>query len=740
MADYSYSPQTLPVGTIGGNGFWLMMDCRAWRNGYGASQVPSQNEEAWNTNDQLNRDVEDGTALQKSPPYFEDDMRILFIPSPEVSIFALGMVRYYGLSNTPPYYASGMTGFYAKWLPRTAGYQASFPRGMRHMDSVQFRNLVSFPCMACERIQMGNPGYTDILPGLYEVKVFPDSVNEDAMTCKVSVGPYDNAYWYWTYGDAYLKKNLLCAFGAMKAPYLADEIKVSIAANNWNYHIIPGLKIQLATDLRAGDRFVVAIGHEFTNGRGASEGENEKGCDSYFQPLANLGIQPLLSSDSGKVFYTTNSDRDWSSVATPQWTVFNVSGEVLTGVEFHIWPFVRLQQAILMRPFSQWFMGCNFQTQFPQSSAPYVLTMRNVTGAGANKRCDLTGSFVMDLTVKEVDSVTFVPFSTRPDGKSLKCDGSTLYLWEAGGVYFVLSAEVAEGDRAFVHVRKGCSNLALRNKQACYDDYPTYPVDRAWDGSIDLGHFLFGPLDYPIGTWDLFEGPAENFGNVAVVDKSDGKVGFPCPAHTRLAGQLIRIKNTTNYNADYIVHSDTTIATEIVVNATYVAETLNGATHQLILPGDDCLPESYHTGKMAPQGREFVFPCEEIGERTQWYDHYFSLTWFGYQDRSLASMEDNPHEAALVVTCDDPRYFKAVAVTWIYNPDWTGGYYDADGWYHKARRSFQAMMQVGEIGDAIKFQGMLNVTDIDRSLIVRLNQVPAALAEVYESLGITVED
>ncbi len=59
------------------------------------------------------------------------------------------------------------------------------------------------------------------------------------------------------------------------------------------------------------------------------------------------------------------------------------------------------------------------------------------------------------------------------------------------------------------------------------------------------------------------------------VDKGDGKVGIPVTGHSRVSGEYIRIDGTENYNAEYAVDVTST-TNEIVVTASYVAETFTG--------------------------------------------------------------------------------------------------------------------------------------------------------------------
>lgn len=741
MSEYEYSPKTLKVGTIGGNGFWLMSDCVSWM--FHATEFPRNNEATYNTNDQTSRSISDGTTLKKVKPYFGDDTRLVFASGVSIT-HGLSMIRYYGSGAEPyfPWKATPITGLVAKKLTRPGSANPA----LQHMDYVQFVNLVNFPCIACERIQVGNPGYTDVLPGLYLIEVKADSVKPS--TCKVLVKPFDNSFAFWTDSRDYPRTSTRVSYGTLHNPYLNDTgITVSIAPDNWNLNIIPGLNIRFASDIRAGDAFVIAIGYEYVNARGQYGQLGEiNGCEGFFLPIANFGIQTFGSAflPTEDVFHVRSSDSGWSSPASPVWTVFNTSGEVLDGVAFHLWPLVRLQQNVPQRPFAQWFMGCSHQTQFPESSSQsYRVRLVNVTAGVTGRKADLDCSHTIDRTVKEIDPVTFQETgNTRVDGKGLKCDGVTLYLWEAAGVHFVISADATENDAAHIHVRKGPSHLMIQNKQALWDSYPSWPIGLQWDGGIDTTLWRFGPLDYPIGTWGRFTGESKNFDNGDVVDKGNGKVGLPATAHGKVTGESIRISGSSGYSGEYKVDADSS-ANELVIVHPYVEETLNGASFVSIYPGDDCLPESYHTGRMAYQGYEFVFSCPNHGTRTQWYDHYFSIGWNGYRVPDSHLMDDNPFEAALVITCNDPRYFKVIPVTWLYNPDQTGTiYHEPEGWGspHIAKRSLRAIQQIGEPHTPTKLLTSLNVADIDRSLVIRLNQVASDLAELYEELGIQVED
>lgn len=63
----------------------------------------------------------------------------------------------------------------------------------------------------------------------------------------------------------------------------------------------------------------------------------------------------------------------------------------------------------------------------------------------------------------------------------------------------------------------------------------------------------------------------------AAVDKGSGKVGLPCAGHGLMPGARITVAGSTNYNATYTLLRGTS-ANELVVTATYAAETFTTAT------------------------------------------------------------------------------------------------------------------------------------------------------------------
>jgi hypothetical protein len=77
-----------------------------------------------------------------------------------------------------------------------------------------------------------------------------------------------------------------------------------------------------------------------------------------------------------------------------------------------------------------------------------------------------------------------------------------------------------------------------------------------------------------------------NIDNAAAVDKGGGKVGIPVTTHGYSTGEGVKIIDTTNYDGYYIVDSTST-ANEVVIVATYVAETFAGTEYIHEAPGPD---------------------------------------------------------------------------------------------------------------------------------------------------------
>ena len=74
--------------------------------------------------------------------------------------------------------------------------------------------------------------------------------------------------------------------------------------------------------------------------------------------------------------------------------------------------------------------------------------------------------------------------------------------------------------------------------------------------------------------------------NAAAVDLGGGLVGVPITAHGYAAGARVKIEGTTNYN-DYFLVDATSTVNQVVIAATFVAETFAGTELIHQAPGPD---------------------------------------------------------------------------------------------------------------------------------------------------------
>lgn len=91
---------------------------------------------------------------------------------------------------------------------------------------------------------------------------------------------------------------------------------------------------------------------------------------------------------------------------------------------------------------------------------------------------------------------------------------------------------------------------------------------KAVDGSFVNDATMKGIL-YKLPVFNPDAGPA--------VSKDGGKVGIPCTGHGLSDGDCIRLERTLNYNGAFILQAGTTGSDELVITATYVAETFTGS-------------------------------------------------------------------------------------------------------------------------------------------------------------------
>ena len=114
------------------------------------------------------------------------------------------------------------------------------------------------------------------------------------------------------------------------------------------------------------------------------------------------------------------------------------------------------------------------------------------------------------------------------------------------------------------------------------------------------------------------------------VDKS-GTVGIPCVAHGKVSGDSIRIERSVNYNNDYLLQAATSVD-ELVITATYVAETFTGEEFiYLAVVGTVTVPITFsyesgsngnYVGKVAYtapllQGIDYVMCIKEVSGAEQ---------------------------------------------------------------------------------------------------------------------------
>ena len=96
-------------------------------------------------------------------------------------------------------------------------------------------------------------------------------------------------------------------------------------------------------------------------------------------------------------------------------------------------------------------------------------------------------------------------------------------------------------------------------------------------------------------TMSLFKKDTKSPNAVPAVDKGGGKVGIPCTAHGLTSADYIRMEETINFNDEFSIDGDTT-ADEIVIVATYVAETFLGTEKIYIGILDGCNINLPYTG------------------------------------------------------------------------------------------------------------------------------------------------
>jgi hypothetical protein len=89
----------------------------------------------------------------------------------------------------------------------------------------------------------------------------------------------------------------------------------------------------------------------------------------------------------------------------------------------------------------------------------YTITFVNVV-AGTTKIVDVEINATVNMSIKEINPATFEATEVdHVNGTGLKADGTTIYRWDALGVYFTLSSNIVENVTATLYVYQGQSNL-----------------------------------------------------------------------------------------------------------------------------------------------------------------------------------------------------------------------------------------------------------------------------------------
>lgn len=158
-------------------------------------------------------------------------------------------------------------------------------------------------------------------------------------------------------------------------------------------------------------------------------------------------------------------------------------------------------------------------------------------------------------------------------------------------------------------------------------------------------------------------------------------------------------------------------------------------------PGVPCTYESSRTGIIQTQGHEYEFFLATLDPvATKWYNHNTEIATFlrpCYRDEGEGYFYDevwSPYELAVMVTCDDPRYFVVAPVMWTwqlardeYSSPSPGGNWN------------KMSLQVAVPDEDTSFAGSMQVQSVDRSLVIRANQIPSALADLLSDHGVEIE-
>ena len=356
----------------------------------------------------------------------------------------------------------------------------------RHVHRVQYDNLTGTDLLsAADRIQIGERGYTDTLPGLFVIQPVPGTISV-GVSCQVTVSQFNNHLDYWQAPYSTVKPCNFWNYGSTYHPYLRETsqaVTVSLVSGNHNLHVIPGVDLQFVTTPLESSRAVVAIGHEYCN-QWSDVGDlgDIDGRTSVFIPTASYGLVPTNGEVSG------TSPKSFLY----RWRVYNVTGALQEGCQFHVRPIVRLDQGNAIVPFDQWFMGPAQAGSVVPPVTAFIASFSNYS-SGSPPTITMHASTTVDMLITEIDPDTYVPTgTTHSDASGLKCDGLTLYRWDDLGVYFVLSPDANAGHEAIVRIPYG-AEIERRLRLDTAQDESTYDL-------ID------SPYSMDIGTWGAITG------------------------------------------------------------------------------------------------------------------------------------------------------------------------------------------------------------------------------------------
>jgi len=482
---YSYSPKHLGVGTIGGNGIWLIKECQHAPGG-----------EAWlseaNTNLNTTRALVDALTFNGQLPYIGELARPLdFVHGYNKSVAPVSplwanciTVAQFGVDRWVNHATFDGYNLYAKYYSVEQQSQIQ-----RHAHRVLYNNVKGSFVTSATRIQVGESGYFDPLPGLFVIEPVAGTI-DIGVSCDVTIKFHPNRRLYWGAGDTIESAYLDISYGSVNHPYLRNvdnAVTVSLAAGNANKHVIPGVSITFSTAPLYGDKCIISIGYEYVNAR-ANLSDGSGALDYYF-PQSDWGLQPYdLSGDNDRDFQSKISvDATYDLDDFGKWYAYNVTGDVLEDCKFTICPLVRLDQGNAITPFDSWFQGFDAITELPESSSAYTLTFSGYDSVNGtiNLNCSY-GS--VSMLIREIDAITFQSTgTTHSDGEGLKCDGATLYRWDAVGVYFKVATTARNGNTALVYVKPG----------------------QAQEQYVKMNGTTSTPWSYLVTPWALQEGPTQ---------------------------------------------------------------------------------------------------------------------------------------------------------------------------------------------------------------------------------------